>query len=745
MHKLGLKLILPLTLGLPTLCWAGPFDNSLWLGTDATTTLPVLNTDRSGTELRRVAATEATGIAIDPARSRLYFGIPDGTITARDLANPSVPVATITPATSFAEDLAFDGTFLWQADLGAGLVKQIRPSDGEVMFSFDPGFTPMGVAWDGSRLWVSQYTGFTGGERIQQFTPDGQPTGQQFTFTATLDGSQAAAAGGLAFDSTDQTLWVGSFGQVFHVSTAGTVLESFRAPVDDNRFIDGLEFQGAAVSATGLVSSGVAVPGGSGVFTTFPQSPTFAAGHTAFLGQGSAGSFGLYFMPQDPVLPQDPIRPLADLNTAIPGGTGTFTGFTALAAADTFVSFIGTGTGQMGLYATPTEPIQPGEPVRPLADLGTAIPNGTGTFTGFTDLAAADSFISFIGTGAGQAGIYAAPTEPIQPSEPLRPLADLSTAIPGGTGTFTGFSDLAAADSFISFIGTGTGQIGIYAIPTDPITPSEPIRLLADLGTVIPGSTGTFTGFTDLAAADSFISFIGTGTGQIGIYAMPSDPITPSDPIRPIADLGTAIPGGTGSFTGFTSLSASGQHTAFLGLGNGGQAGIYLASTLSKVIAVGDQLAGKTVTGLRLGPDGLDGITLAFTAAFADGTESVFKAQVATYEYTGFLAPVDNLPVLNQVNAGKSVPVKFSLHGNQGLAILAAGYPQSLPIACEAGVPVDSIEETVSAGGGSLTYDPATNQYSYIWKTQKAWANTCRQFQLQLNDGSLHKANFRFR
>lgn len=52
------------------------------------------------------------------------------------------------------------------------------------------------------------------------------------------------------------------------------------------------------------------------------------------------------------------------------------------------------------------------------------------------------------------------------------------------------------------------------------------------------------------------------------------------------ADLSTAIPEGAGTFTSFAALSASAGHTAFLGLGVGGQKGIYLASALTKVIAV---------------------------------------------------------------------------------------------------------------------------------------------------------------
>ena len=114
------------------------------------------------------------------------------------------------------------------------------------------------------------------------------------------------------------------------------------------------------------------------------------------------------------------------------------------------------------------------------------------------------------------------------------------------------------------------------------------------------------------------------------------------------------------------------------------------------------------------------------------------------FNFTGFFAPVDNPPLVNTLKAGSAVPVKFSLGGNRGLTIFAAGYPKSQPIACNTGSPTDSIEETVTAGGSTLTYDATTDQYKYVWKTDKTWKG-CRQLILQFTDGTTKIALFEFK
>jgi hypothetical protein len=119
-------------------------------------------------------------------------------------------------------------------------------------------------------------------------------------------------------------------------------------------------------------------------------------------------------------------------------------------------------------------------------------------------------------------------------------------------------------------------------------------------------------------------------------------------------------------------------------------------------------------------------------------------AYTVVYNFAGFFPPVDNLPILNVAKAGSAIPVKFSLSGNQGLNIFAAGYPTSVTTPCGT-TAEDAVEETVTANSSSLSYNPISDQYSYVWKTDKAWAGTCRTLVIRLNDGTLHKADFKFK
>lgn len=186
------------------------------------------------------------------------------------------------------------------------------------------------------------------------------------------------------------------------------------------------------------------------------------------------------------------------------------------------------------------------------------------------------------------------------------------------------------------------------------------------------------------------------------------------------------------------------------------------APTLQPVVNPNPVTVGGAATASAGADDALSGIALASCGALDTTTPGVKSVTCTaqdkadngasvTVNYT--VNPVSNgyvwggfaAPLVNTVNAGAAAPIKFSLGGDFGLAVLAAGYPVSQQIVCgsDGSTSTMPLEATVANGGG-LQFDPTTNLYSYVWKTNKAWANTCRRLLLRFTDGSEQVALFHF-
>jgi hypothetical protein len=133
------------------------------------------------------------------------------------------------------------------------------------------------------------------------------------------------------------------------------------------------------------------------------------------------------------------------------------------------------------------------------------------------------------------------------------------------------------------------------------------------------------------------------------------------------------------------------------------------------------------------------------TDAYGNRSSGSFIITV-NYDFNGFFKPIDMDGIVNVVKAGSAIPIKFTLGGDMGLDIFAGGYPKSFRVAgFEAGSEFDNIEEIVTTGNSGLSYDPVTGQYTYVWKTDKSWAGTCRQLSVKFADGTeAPLANFKF-
>lgn len=129
---------------------------------------------------------------------------------------------------------------------------------------------------------------------------------------------------------------------------------------------------------------------------------------------------------------------------------------------------------------------------------------------------------------------------------------------------------------------------------------------------------------------------------------------------------------------------------------------------------------------------------------FGQATVPAFGGPAVHFAFDGFYPPIEPEPALNTVKAGSAVPLKFSLAGDWGLNVIDLGAPTSGSLDCSLLDPSGEFVPVQSAGAG-LTYDPVSDQYTYVWKTQKEWAGTCRILSLQLVDGTEQLAAFRFK
>ena len=116
----------------------------------------------------------------------------------------------------------------------------------------------------------------------------------------------------------------------------------------------------------------------------------------------------------------------------------------------------------------------------------------------------------------------------------------------------------------------------------------------------------------------------------------------------------------------------------------------------------------------------------------------------ALYSFNGFKAPVKDSPALNPENAGRTIPIQFSLGGVQGPNVVVPGFPTVNAVDCKSMAPTGPAVPT-DLGIGGLSFDAWTHTYTYVWYTDRRMAGTCQQFTLLLTDGSDHVAYFQFR
>jgi trehalose utilization protein len=165
-----------------------------------------------------------------------------------------------------------------------------------------------------------------------------------------------------------------------------------------------------------------------------------------------------------------------------------------------------------------------------------------------------------------------------------------------------------------------------------------------------------------------------------------------------------------------------------------GVGGVSLSGSFVYTPAAGTTFSAGTAT-----------LAVQFTPAsqnYEAASKSVTIKVLSGLTFSGFFAPVRNMPAVNVLTAGSSVPMKFTVGGFAGMQILSAvASPSSVEVQCSSNATENSIRMGTLARSGLRS---GGYSYTYVWKTNPAWAGTCRKFVLTLSDGTTHEALFRF-
>jgi hypothetical protein len=248
--------------------------------------------------------------------------------------------------------------------------------------------------------------------------------------------------------------------------------------------------------------------------------------------------------------------------------------------------------------------------------------------------------------------------------------------------------------------------------------------------TASSGLPVNFTASGTCTVVGSTVSVTAAGACTITAHQAGNDAFAPAQDVSQSFDILKAKPGLTwvpGSLGSGTPLGPSQLNASASGLG-----GSPLSGTFTYTPSAGTSFEAGTAT-----------LTVQFipsSSNYSAESMSVTIPVSGSMKFAGFYAPIRNLPYVNTVQAGRAIPVKFTVGSYRGMQVLQMN-PTSVAVSCPAGALENVVKPSVTGTAGlkSLGYS-----YTYTWKTSKDWAGSCRTFVLTLADGSSHEALFRF-
>jgi hypothetical protein len=354
-------------------------------------------------------------------------------------------------------------------------------------------------------------------------------------------------------------------------------------------------------------------------------------------------------------------KKIADTSTPIPEGRGEFDFFFEPCIDGRNVAFAASGSGgQEGVYTNV------GGSLSRVADTSCRIPDDAEKFSFFSEPSISGNYVVFSGfRSGGLRGVYTNMGGTLQqvvdtcfivPGTPnkfsafwtpcnsgsnvafegegidgqegvyismngsLHRVADKSTPMAGGYGKFTSFFSVSLDGSNVAFAAKGLErQRGVYTYI------EEQLHKVVDTFTPIPGGCGNFSSFSEVSLDDNNIAFVGLGVGgQCGIY------LSVDGKVELVADTSTSDFAGSGNLYLIESISLNGGNLVFRGFSTSGHHGIYttLGGSLTQLIGNNMMLDGKKLSCVSASRRCLSGNSIVFVAVFTDGSTSIYKADL---------------------------------------------------------------------------------------------------------------------
>jgi hypothetical protein len=315
--------------------------------------------------------------------------------------------------------------------------------------------------------------------------------------------------------------------------------------------------------------------------------------------------------------------------------------------------------------------------------------------------------------------------------------------------SFTAVGDCQVAGSTVSITAAGSCTITAHQAGNESYAPavdvSQAFAILRAPATITVGTEFTYDGTVksaNITTSPAGLSGVAVTYSQHGAQVFDPTNAGVYDVSAVLENPNYQAPTATGTLTIHPAAPELHWNPAPLGSGTplGPSQFNATATDLAGVQLIGEFAYTPASGSFDPGPVSLKVVFKPSNKNYAEASKTVSITVSGAMKFGGFFAPVKNMPYINTVQAGRSVPLRFTVGAYRGRRVTQVD-PSSVAVSCPASGPENNVRLTVSGNSGlrSLGFS-----YVYVWKTSKDWAGSCRKFVLTLADGSTHEALFRF-